>query len=217
MNTLLKEIQDTLKDYFDGSYQYSNEMEMKSIPNFHVHSPVLFLAPSNNHVEPTRKKKEQQHSVTKGEIILAGAVATGVSLITVYFVSKDEYIKFYLSKIDSKMKQLSCYDGMSRIINNYEMWKSLHQQRTQKKCISKVTAGGSFLTGITGCLLIGNSLLYGGLIGGSISISYLLWQHLTQNVKKEEEYFRDMIHDIQLACDNISAPPNYDAPPNYEQ
>jgi hypothetical protein len=244
MNNILKEIEETLKEYFDNSYstdakEVKNEepalYEYNPQPiHYHTHNNA-YLSPFycgstpttiiNNYNNKKSKKEEntdnKKYEVTKGEIVLAGAVIAGVSATTVYLMSKDEYVNFYLSKIDEKMEYLSLFKDYDtrNIVLNYQKWKELHRKRTLKICCSKIAGGGSIISSIVGLMFVSNIVLCGGIIGGTASGCYFLWKYLTKNVRKEQQYYDDMMNEIKKMIEEIKkqeTSPDPSAPPAYE-
>ena len=193
----------------------------------------------NNYIQPmstnkeTKKTKESNETkvITRAEIV-GGMTMFGIVVSTsVYVLTKDECVKFYLSEIDNNMQLLEThaylYPNIRTIIDNFNLWKTLHRKRTMNTCCVKVVGSSSLLSSITGFMLYSNVMLGGGLFVAIPCGCYLLWKYLTGNMYAENRHYELMVKTINTLIEDIkreinskiilqSAPPSYDQnPPEY--
>jgi len=205
--------------------RYSQPIIINNIPGPSYHGSSS-SNPKHNDEETKEKdkKKDENKVITRSDIVFGMGVVGGVMVATTYFLSQDEYIQFYLSKIDEKMESLKKYtvDGkegyannqndreIRNIIENYDSWKALHEKRTMGKCNAKIVGTGSVVSAITGFFFYSNVALFTGLAGGITCGCYLLWKYLTDNMRKERLYYDQMINGITLIIQNIDTLPEYE-------
>lgn len=167
------------------------------------------------------KTQEEKKEVTREEIVVGGIVFAGVGLAATYFLTKDEYIKFYLSKIDENMKLLSNYynEDIKIIVDNYNEWKILHEKRTLNVCKAKMIGSGSLLSSIGGYIIYSNFILCSGLVGGTACGCYLLFKYLTNSTRQESQCYNSMMESINKLINKLdethTKPSAPDAPPPY--
>lgn len=238
----LIDIQETLRDYFNNSNESSpiirtkddNQSEIHhhyhhgyAIPSFPLYpQPVIINNNSSPGYHTTKHDKDEEEDKkkskpTRGEIVAGMVLIGGIGAAATYILSQDEYIKFYLSKIDEKIKALKQYQTdrkegpdnreITSIIENYDSWKTLHETRTLNKCGAKVIGTGSCVSAISGFILYNNLILFTGLAGGITCGCYLLWRYLTDNLRKERQYYEQMIKSVTKIVKNIDTLPKYDA------
>lgn len=214
----VKELLQILKE----SFVYEFEEKSHNHPSINIQSiPSIQIFPTTIH--SSKEKKEQKQEITRRQVILAGAALAGILASSTYVMSQDEYVKFYLSKIDAKfelLKQLTNNQMPANILQLYDGWKSLYKNRTSIKCQAKVLGSASMMTSVGGYLFLNNLVLFGGIAGGTLCGCYLLWKYLSdQNtmLRKEQTYYDQLRNSLEIYYQSLQpkAPPFENSPPSY--
>lgn len=212
---MIEEEIDELLHILKESFVYEADIIENIHPSINInYKPIQLGQTINSSNEHTNKQ------ITRGQVILAGAVVAGILATSTYVMSKDEYVKFHLSKIDSKfksLKELTNDEIPSNILQLYDGWKSLYVNRTSMKCQAKIVGSSSMITSVGGFVFFNNLILFGGIAGSTICGCYLLWKYLSDQksiLRKEQTYHNQLCNSLEIYQRNLKAyldilPPSY--------
>lgn len=224
----LKNIEQTFIDYFSVNAHVQQQPQIQEpLQHHHYHhtnvNSVTLVPPTTNIINnymlshssyspDTRSKKSEtifpkkEEKLTKTQII-AGTSSMGIiALVTTYFLSQDEYVKYIMSQIDTKVDKLKIKfieitldhtntDGhvlITDFMDNYTEWKYLFVNRTKNALYTKILGSGSLIGSIGGIMINNRFCLFSGLVGSFSSGCCMLWRYMTGNTRSENEYFIKM-------------------------
>lgn len=162
-----------------------------------------------NEEDDDDEKNKKNNKITNGQII-AGTSAIGViALATTYFLTQDEYVKYNLSQIDTKINDfkkrlketmntdMTIEPLTKSFVENYENWQIMFLNRVESKFNAKIIGSGSLASGVGGFILCSTPFLFVGLVGTFSCGCYMLWKHMTKNTRTENEYYEKMNEDLE--------------------
>lgn len=215
----LQKIDFILEDYFQNQKKPQKEKEKtRETHHYHHHyhdnsyfwlfypqsRPSIIVVDSNGQQGSKEKKDDSVYKV------LATVSGVALSLLGTYVIAKDEYINYLMSNLDQEMSELKqiCGKMSSRgeildILETYRIWKSLYEVRTRPKLCAKATTIGSSFIGLGGLYMMSSSLMLGGVFGLTGSACFLLWKHLNNKPRSEENFFDDLKSRIKSALAKI--------------
>ncbi len=186
-------------------------MEMNPINVTHINYPLLY--PSNQQIvniygnikeKEQLEKKEIMRTDDKTRKILAGIGEAAIALAATYVTAKDEYIKYYLSDIESIFKNLDIIPETYHLRKEFlelkigfENWRQVFLNKTKKNFLGKVSCFASAATGVGGIFFASGLVVSTGFVGLTASGCYLLWRYMKSEYS-DKDLYEDLKNKLQL-------------------
>lgn len=105
----------------------------------------------------------------------------------------DDAITLYRSGLDTLVDESSLSDETK---NTYELWRQAFLSRAEPVLYNKIGVFASISSMMLALYVDENTPMIAGLLGFGGCVGYLLWEHLTRNLDREQHLFRTFTSDV---------------------